>query len=102
MSNGCVDPGSGVGAGARDTHGWEGEFDAAILEGGLDQRVGPPADNELFARLGHHLHPDLDSKVAELFDALHFQRLDDLWSELGVGSEFRADAFDDYLHRGKV
>ena len=68
----------------------------------FDQRVGSSADDELFARLGHHLHSDLDREFAELFDALHLQRLDDLRRELGIRGEFRADALDNLLHRGKV
>ena len=46
-------------------------------------RTGPGGDDELLAGLGHHLETDLDAVIAELIDALHLERFDD------VGREFR-------------
>ena len=62
---------------ARDRDGWESEFDAVLVERLLDHRVGLAPDDELLARQGHHLHPDLHREIAEVLHALHLQRLED-------------------------
>src|SRR3954452_12478570 len=102
VSDGGLDGERVVGGASGDMDCRESELNAVILEGRFDQRVGSSADDKLFARLGHHLHSDLDREFAELFDALHLQRFDDLRRELGIHGEFRADALDNLLHRGKV
>ena len=79
---------------AGHLHRREGELDAVGVERLLDQRIGPPPDDELLAGLGHHLHADLDGEVAELLDALHLQRLDDVRRELGVVRQLLADLLD--------
>jgi Bacterial extracellular solute-binding proteins, family 3 len=53
-------------AAAGDGDGREGELDAVGVEGLLDEGISAPPDDELLARLGHHLHPDLDRELAEL------------------------------------
>ena len=68
----------------------------------LEHGVGAAADDELLARLGHHLQPDLHRELAHRLDALHLQRLDDVGRELRVGHELLADLLDDLLHLVEV
>ncbi len=53
--------------------------------------VDHPADDELLARLGLDLHPDLDREVTHLRNTLRLQRLEDDGGELGVLHELLAD-----------
>src|SRR3712207_4810318 len=54
--------GGGLGLVAtRHLHGGQCEPDAILVEGLLDKRQGPAANDELLARLGHHLEADLDT-----------------------------------------
>src|SRR5262249_7850407 len=72
---------------AGELHGREGELDAVGVERFLDERIGFAADDELLARFGHHLHAELNGVVAELLDALHLQRLDDVGRVFGIGGQ---------------
>src|SRR5271166_5558163 len=56
---------------ARDLHGREGEFDAIGIERRFDHGKRLSPDDEILARQGHHLHPELDCEIAERVDALH-------------------------------
>src|SRR5688500_844280 len=76
---------------ARHLDGGDGKADAVLVEGLLDQGQGTAADDELLAGLGHHLEADLDAIVAELLDALHLERLDDVRCELGILRQILAD-----------
>jgi hypothetical protein len=69
---------------ACDLHGWEGEFDAILVESLFDHRIGLSPDDELLTRQGHHLRPDLDREITELVDPLHFQRLEDQRRKFGI------------------
>src|ERR1700730_2619566 len=86
--------GGGSFAFAGDRHGWEGEFDAVFVERLLDHRIGLAPDDELLARQGHHLHPDLDREIAEVFDTLHLQWLEDQRRELFVLLQIQPDLLD--------
>jgi hypothetical protein len=44
-----------------------------------DHVVSPPPDYRLLARLSHNRKAELNPEVAELFDALHLECLDDVW-----------------------
>src|ERR1700731_1229336 len=86
--------GGGSFAFAGDRHGWEGEFDAVFVERLLDHRIGLAPDDELLARQGHHLHPDLDREIAEVFDTPHLQWLEDQRRELFVLLQIQSDLLD--------
>src|SRR5439155_11485448 len=79
---------------AGDRHGREGEFDAILVERLLDHRISLAPDDELLARQGHHLHPDLHREIAELLDPLHLQRLKYQWRKFFVLLQIQADLFD--------
>ena len=89
-------------AAAGDGDRREGELDAVGVEGLLDQAISAPPDDELLARLGHHLHPNLDREIAELLDALHLQWLDDVRGELRLGHDLLAHLLDHLLDLGEV
>src|SRR5215212_7944055 len=81
----------------RDVDTWKGKPDAVLVKGLLDQGQGPAADDKLLAGFGHHLEADLDAIVAELLDALHLERLDDVRRELGILRQLLADLLDKLL-----
>src|SRR5215472_15113793 len=85
---------------AGDLHGWEREFDAVLVEGLFDHRIGLAPDDELLARQGHHLRSDRDGVIAELVDPLHLERLEDQRPEFGVLLQIEPDLLDQLL--GKV
>jgi hypothetical protein len=88
------DGGAGGFSLTRDRHGRESEFDAVGVERLFDHRIGLAPDHELLARQGHHLRPYLDREIAELLDALHFQRFADQGREFGVLGELQPDLLD--------
>src|SRR5206468_4537260 len=81
-------------AAAGDLHGREGELDPVGIEGLLDHRQRLAADDELLARLRHHLEPDLYGEVAKLLDALHLQRLEDMGGEQRILEQLLTDLLD--------
>jgi signal transduction histidine kinase len=82
---------------ARHLDGWDGKPDAVLVEGLLDHAEGTAADDELLTGLGHHLETDLNAIVAELLNALHLERLDDVRCELGILREVLANLLDQLL-----
>jgi hypothetical protein len=60
-------------------------------------RPGLGANDELLARHGHHLGPDLHREITEGIDALHLQGLDDKRREFGDLGEAERDLLDQLL-----
>src|ERR687893_111014 len=87
---------------ASHLDGRDGKPDAVLVEGPLDQCQGPAANDELLAGLGRHLEADLDTVIAELLDALHLERLDDMGCELGILRQVLADLLDQLLRLVEV
>src|SRR5579871_1300129 len=87
---------------ARDLNRRKCELDAVSVEGLLDHGIRSAAYGEVFARQGHHFHPDLDREVAELLHALHLEGVYDLGAELGIGGQLLADVLDDLFHLAEV
>ena len=75
-------------------HGGKGEFDAVGIKSRFDHGKGLAPDHELFARQGHHFHPDLDREVGEILHTLHLQRLEDQRREFRVLGQVQPDLLD--------
>jgi hypothetical protein len=80
---------------AGDDHRWIGELDSVLIESLFDEGEGASSDRELFARFGRDLEPDLNGEIAERFDALHFQRLENMRREFRIVLKRFANVFDD-------